>query len=374
MYLLVGNWCPGSGEKGFSVYEYSGAKGELKFLKHGCGDIAASFLTKGACDPFIYAANETDLLLDGKPANQIVVLDATKMPDEIEPVTRKPSYGANPTWICSAFEENYLLISHHGGFGNTSTIEFDADGTIYEKIIYDKPHVILYKLDENGIPERPVDAYLPCRLDDDPGQISRSCSVEKAPHKNFYIICDKGLDMVITVTVDFSSEKIVPLDSISVPKHYAPRYGVFHNRLPIFYADMEGIVHIYAFSYDELGNLRIFQVLDLSAEAGLDGGMPSDIILNPDGNTIYVGIRESNRIAVIHLDQDGSMKLQQLCSNKDGAPNALKLSPDGRYLFVTNVFEKVITRFAVLENGSLEYQGIAASDLCPASMLFFSKE
>lgn len=374
MYLLVGNWCPGSGEKGFSVYEYSGAKGELKFLKHGCGDIAASFLTKGACDPFIYAANETDLLLDGKPANQIVVLDATKMPDEIEPVTRKPSYGANPTWICSAYEENYLLISHHGGFGNTSTIEFDADGTIYEKIIYDKPHVILYKLDENGIPDRPADAFLPCRLDYYPGQISRSHSVIKAPHKNLYMICDKGLDMVITVTVDFTLEKIVPLDSISVPKHYAPRYGVFHNRLPIFYADMEGSVNIYAFSYDELGNLRTFQVLDLSAESGLDGGMPSDIILNPDGNIIYVGIRESNRIAVIHLDQDGSMKLQQLCSNKDGAPNALKLSPDGKYLFVTNVFEKVITRFAVLENGSLEYQGIAASDLCPASMLFFSKE
>lgn len=375
MYLLVGNWCPGPGEKGFSVYEYNSCGGSLTFLNHSNGDIAASFLTKGVRDDLVYATNETDALMDGIPANQIITLDVSHPSEGIRIIARKASFGPNPTWICSAYNQEHLLVTHHGGFCNTSTIDKDNVGNIVEKIVYDESHVILYELDKHGIPDRPADAFLPTKVDYYPGQMSRSHSVIKAPGKNLYMICDKGLDLVLSVMIDFSTNKIIPLDSVSVPRHFAPRYGVFHKNLPIFYADMEGSATIYAFSYDELGNIQILQTLDLTKESKTgaikwNGTMPSDIILNSAGNRLYVGLRGINWIAVIDLDENGTMSVRQFCENRDGAPNALRLSPDGNYLFVTNVFEKVITRFAVAEDGSLAYQGIAAESFCPASMLF----
>lgn len=370
MYLLVGNWCPGPGEKGFSVYEYDSRCGSLKFLNHSNGDIAASFLTKGVLDGLVYATNETDAVADGIPANQIVVLDAATPSEEVKILARKASLGPNPTWICSTYDNGHILITHHGGFCNTSTIETDSKGNVTEKIVYDEPHVILYELNKEGIPDRPADAFLPTKVDYYAGQMSRSHSVIKAPGKNLYMICDKGLDLIMTVTIDFGTKKVIPLDSVSVPRHYAPRYGVFHKTLPLFYADMEGSTVIYAFSYDELGDLRIKQTLDLAKDFSSDAVMPSDIIINSAGSRLYVGLRGVNLIGVVDLKEDGSMSIRQLYSNRDGAPNALRLSPDERYLFVTNVFEKVITRFAVAEDGSLEYQGIAAEDVCPASMLF----
>lgn len=370
MYLLVGNWCPGPGEKGFSIYKYNCENGELIFVNHGENDIAASFLTHGSRDGLVYATNETDRVVDGMPVNQIVALDVSHPSNGVQIAVKKSSLGPNPTWICNTYDCNHLLITHHGGFCNTSTVKTDTDGTISEKIIYDEPHVILYSLNEDGLPDTPVDAFLPSRLDYYPGQMSRSHCVIKAPNKNLYIICDKGLDLILAVTIDFGAQKIVLLDSISVPRRYAPRYGVFHKKLPVFYADMEGSTEIYALTYDEVGNLQIIQTLDLSE--GFDPGdtMPSDIITNDTGNRLYVGLRGPNLIAVIDLDENGSMNLRQLCPNSNGAPNALKLSPDGNYLFVTNIFEKVITRFAVLRNGTLDYQGVAATDVCPASMLF----
>lgn len=370
MYLLVGNWCPGPGEKGLSVYQYNSNHGDLNLLNHSDNDIAASFLAKGATKNIIYATHETDAVIDSMPTNQIVTLDVSNLSESVTVAGRKASLGPNPTWICTTYNNSHALITHHGGFCNTSTIERDQDGNIAEKIVYDEPHVILYRLDENGIPAKAVDAFLPGRVDYYPGQMSRSHSILKAPGKNFYIICDKGLDMIMAVTIDFKDEKIISLDSVAVPRHNAPRYGVFHKNLPIFYADMEGSTDVYAFSYDELGNLKIIQTLDLSEGTVFENTMPSDIILNSDGRKLYVGLRGVNLVAVVNLDANGIMSVQQLCHNADGAPNALKLSPDGKYLFATNVFEKVITKFKVNGDGSLNYLGVAAHDLCPASMLF----
>lgn len=370
MFLLVGNWRPDPGEKGLSVYEYNSQTGNLKFLNHSENNIAASFLTQGVNKTLVYATHETDSIMDGMPTNQIVTLDISNINEGVKVIARKPSLGPNPTWICSTYNDSHVLITHHGGFCNTSTVACGKDGNFVEKIVYDEPHVILYRLNSDGIPDTVADAMLPSKLDYYPDQMSRSHSVLRAPNKNLYIICDKGLDMVMTVTIDFNNEKIVPLDSVAVPRHNAPRYGVFHRELPVFYADMEGCTDIYAFSYDELGNLKIIQTLNLSCDTAVENTMPSDIILSPDGRKLYVGLRGPNLIAVIDLDTNGVMSIQQLCRNPDGAPNALRFSPDGKYLFVTNVFEKVITKFKVHENGSLDYLGVAAHDLCPASMLF----
>ena len=132
---------------------------------------------------------------------------------------------------------------------------------------------------------------------------------------------------------------------------------------------MEGSTNIYALNYDSKGHMSINQCLDICSDKNTNI-MPSDIIFNNSHDYIYVGLRGIKSIAIIRLDNAGLMHLVKLVENHDDNPNQLRFSPDGKYLFVTNIFEGKITRFTVKDNYDLVYDGIVAEDNCPASMLF----
>ncbi|MCD7956703.1 MAG: lactonase family protein [Lachnospiraceae bacterium] len=369
--VIVGNWCPGPGEKGFSLYDYESATGSLTFLSHSYGEIAASFLGNDLAGKHIYATNESDACADGVFSNEVVKLQVSASGTEIQVADRISSLGPNPPWICGDGKGEYLLIPHHGGFGHTSTITRKSDGSLSERLVQDESHIILMRLKKDGSFDCATDAYLPKKRNKTyKGQMSRTHCIRRAPGKNLFFACDKGFDCVISLAINYEEETIFPLDQIAVSSQESPRYGVCHPRLPIFYADMEGSANVYAFSYDDKGKLFRRQKLNVLPRPLSESVMPSDIVMDEEGAHLYVAIRKENVIAVIGLDKDGGMSLQTVAENPDGAPNILRFSPDRQFMFVTNVFEKVISKFLIRADGSLQYMGIAARDVCPASMVF----
>ncbi|MCD8014716.1 MAG: lactonase family protein [Lachnospiraceae bacterium] len=371
MKVIVGNWSPGPGEKGFSLYDYESATGTLTFLSHSCGEIAASFLGNDVLGNYVYATNESDAYADGVFADELVKLKLSESGNEVQIADRTSSLGPNPPWICGDDTEEYLLIPHHGGFGHTSTVTKKSDGSFSERLVQDESHIILMRMKKDGDFDCATDAYLPKKRNKTyKGQMTRTHCIRKAPGKNLFFACDKGFDSVLSLAIDYGEEKLVLLDQISVSSREAPRYGICHPRIPVFYADMEGSTCVHAFSYDGKGKLSRMQKLNVLPRPINESIMPSDIVMDEEGLHLYVGLRGENVIAIVGLDKDGTMALQFVVENPDGAPNILRFSPDRQFLFVTNVFEKVISRFLLRADGSLQYMGVAARDVCPASMVF----
>lgn len=367
MNLLIGNWSPEKGRKGLSIYEYNWSNGEISFIKNIESDVGISYLVASSSKEVFYATNETDTVENGIFYNQILTFNCN---ESISVLNRVSSLGPNPTWICEDDKGKYILVSHHGGFSHTCTVAKNINGRLEEKLVYDEPHVILIKLNSDGSCCEATDAFLPkTNKPNASGLMSRTHSINKAIGKNIFFVCDKGLDAIFSISIDYKNNKIIELDKISVGINESPRYGVVHPDKPIVYVNMEGSTNIYALNYDSKGHMSINQCLDICSDKNTNI-MPSDIIFNNSHGYIYVGLRGIKSIAIIRLDNAGLMHLVKLVENPDGNPNQLRFSPAGKYLFVTNIFEGKITRFTVKDNYDLVYDGIVAEDNCPASMLF----
>lgn len=371
MYVIVGNWRPDSYEKGISVYEYEEETGAFTFVFHGFSDTAVSFLGYGSRENILYATNETDILTENGFQDKILALRLSEESDIISLLDTSSSLGPNPTWICTDETGNYLLATHHGGFCHTSTVVKNSAGDLCEEPVLDKAHIILFRLKEDGTFDKPTDAFLP-RLKEPspPAKMSRTHCIFKAPCSNLFLVCDKGLDLVLSLTIDYQSETLKLLDQIPAASGAAPRYGTCHNVLPIFYADMEGKTDVYSFRYDKNGRLSVLQILNVFPGEPDCKSMASDIIFDSSFRHLYVGFRGENLIAILDVDEYGVMSLNTKIKNPDGAPNILRFSPDHRFLFVTNIFEGIISQYKVEKDGFLTYIKQAALDSCPASMIF----
>lgn len=367
MKLLVGNWSPQKVSKGLSIYEYNCETGDLTFTKNIESDIGISYLVSSHSNNVFYATNETDNVENGIFYNQILTFNNT---ESISVLNRISSLGPNPTWICEDQHSEYVLVSHHGGFSHTCTIKRNTNGRLEEKLVYDEPHIILIKLNPDGSCCKAVDAFLPKIIRPTAStSMSRTHSINRAFNENIFFVCDKGLDAIFSISIDYENNKIIEMDKISVGINEAPRYSIVHPILPIVYVNMEGSTNIYALNYDSEGHMTIKQCLDIYSNS-TEKIIPSDIIFNNTYTYMYVGLRGINSIAIISLDSSGYISLIKLVKNPDGNPNQLRFSPDGKYLFVTNIFEGTITRFTVKDQYDLVYDGVVAKDHCPASMLF----
>lgn len=371
MHVIVGNWRPDSYKKGISVYDYEEETGTFSSVFHGFSDIAVSFLGDSRHNNILYATNETDVLTEDGFGNEIIALALSNGADLVSILDTSSSLGPNPSWLCIDKTGKYLLAAHHGGFGHTSTVIRNDNGDLCEMPVLDQSHIIMFRLKENGSFDKPVDAFLPKTKDPSvPTKISRTHCISKAPFANLYLVCDKGLDLVFSITIDYQTETLKLLDQVSVAPGAAPRYGTCHNVLPIFFADMEEKTDIYSFCYDEDGRLSVLQIINVFPETPACKSKASDIIFDASFRHLYVGYRGENLIAIIDVDENGVMSLNTKIKNPDGAPNILRFSPDKRFLFVTNIFEGVISQYQVEKNGLLTYMRQAAADSCPATMLF----
>lgn len=76
------------------------------------------------------------------------------------------------------------------------------------------------------------------------------------------------------------------------------------------------------------------------------GLLPTDMLLSPDHNKLYVACANSDIVSIIDTKTDEVIDTLSVHTQKDipfgSAPNALAISPDGKYLYVANGTENAI--------------------------------
>ena len=132
-----------------------------------------------------------------------------------------------------------------------------------------------------------------------------------------------------------------------------PRYGVFHPEKPIFYAVNEARTQVGTYLYDtEERSLFPQAVTELTDDPVI--GMPSDVIITPDGKHLYAILRMCDLFAEMDINEEG---VPVLVKNTDcGGKNARGMQMDkaGRYLYICNTESDIITQFTIQKNGRLK--------------------
>ncbi|PZP44356.1 MAG: hypothetical protein DI598_14640 [Pseudopedobacter saltans] len=171
-----------------------------------------------------------------------------------------------------------------------------------------------------------------------------------SPDGKYVFVTNLGNDLIYKY--NFDPKRSTPLTegtpkTYKVPDGYGPRHIVFSKDGKYMYVICELIGKVIAYSYDK-GNLTQLQILDAAPQVdkNLDNG-GSAIRISPNGRFLYVSNRgTANTVAIFHIENDG--KLTHIDDQKVKAhPRDMAFTPDGKYLAVASRDENAVEFYKV---------------------------
>jgi 6-phosphogluconolactonase (cycloisomerase 2 family) len=186
------------------------------------------------------------------------------------------------------------------------------------------------------------------------------------------------MDRIYTYRIDRENSKLIHLDTwVADQVARFPRYCAFHPVLPVYYANNENYAGLNTFQYDEKsGKLTLLQELYLLPEdpGKIEGKSvgAQDIMVHPNGKSLYCTLVGLNLIVVCDLDSQGLPVVRQVAKCNGKMPRGFCLSPDQRFLLCGNMLSGDITTFAVNEDGTLTSTGKTFEAISPSAIRFFS--
>lgn len=162
-------------------------------------------------------------------------------------------------------------------------------------------------------------------------------STVAAPRGKFLLAADLGLDLVKQYRIEGSTVSPCPEADIAVEGGEGPRHMCFRPDGKMLYVVTEMGNHVYRYAYDpKTGGHTLLQKLPTLPAAWRGESTAAGIQLSPDGRFLYVSNRGADTVAVYGVAEDGSLEMlgSQDCGGK--TPRSFCISPTGKYLVVAN--------------------------------------
>jgi 6-phosphogluconolactonase len=360
-YAYVGTYTPnGGGIYLFRMDRSSGALTQLQVMD----DIRnPSWLAVNPAQTRLYAISEIDNY-QGTRSGAVVsyAIDADSL--RIARLGAVSSAGTTPAHASVHPSGKFVFLANYGG-GNVAVFPVGADGALGEASDV-RPSV--------G-PRHHARA-----IDDPPGQFAVSDHdsphlhmVAPDPTGQFVIANDAGLDLTLVWRFDAQAGRLLPADVpvISAPSGSAPRHFVFHPNGRIFYNLYEHDAKVAVYDYDSTrGGLRLKQTLSTLPPKFAGSNLAAEILITPDGRFLYVSNRIHNALALFAVAADGQLRMVSETWVHADYPRSATIDPAGEFIFSCNQKGDSITSFRInAAGGALQFTGRFEPVGSPAVML-----
>lgn len=398
-YLYVGNWHDKK-NNGFRAKEADGSQmdygialcsfdeetGEIKKLST---EYPEEFFGVGRC--FIdknrnvfYATDERENHPDvkfGGGGSRIIAFAIDPETGKLTKVNEQPSFGSKASFVTGDEEGKYILVTNHGARIDTTTTIQDAMGKYHVMVQHDESNVVLFPLREDGSVGEPSDIFRlsgtgPKHFQHGP----HAHSINKAPGKDLFAVCDKGGDQLYVLRLDKDTGKLIPAEG--TPSHRIPgsgcRYSSFHPTKPYLYINHEAESLLTAFVYDEEGRIREVETIvdqpEGYPEPSKDALFQSDVRVDPSGKYLYAAIRVTNVVLVYDIDQETGKLAWKQTFDTEGGIRMLEFSPDGRFLLGSFPYNNKVEVYPIAADGTLGRAVSTLTQPTPATLNFFRTE
>lgn len=166
-----------------------------------------------------------------------------------------------------------------------------------------------------------------------------------APDKKYVLVTDLGLDTVFTYDLDLNF-----VSSAKVPSGYGARHLAFSPCGKYVYCVNELVSSVSAFGYAD-GRLEYIDTTLCPVNA--EKNTAAAIRLSADGKTLYISNRGENTLVSFAVD-GASLKLKQKISCHGDFPRDFDVTPCGRYIVCANQYTNNLTIFS-LTGGEMRY-------------------
>ena len=302
-----------------------------------------------------------------------------KEPEELEGFLRSGEFdGLNVTIPYKKTVIPYCaeLSDTARAIGAVNTIVRRPDGGFGNEVLFDDSALVLFRIEPDGSLGEVCDVsvnpgtggkgeHSQVNVDPVSGHIqlvevlSRLHAVVASPSGELLAVCDKGMDKIYTYRIDRAQGRLLRLNEWTAPEVACfPRYAAFHPAGGVLYVNNENLALLNCFHYDETtGALERFDsVYLLDRDPGPVDGKPvgaQDILVHPNGRTLYCTLCGLNLIVVCRIGNDGAPRPVQHVNARGILPRGLALSPDGRFLLSGNMVSGDVTVFAADGEGLL---------------------
>jgi 6-phosphogluconolactonase len=208
---------------------------------------------------------------------------------------------------------------------------------------------------------------------------------QAGPHAHFVtfdptgkhvLVADKGIDRIVIYQLDAEAGKLVPNDPPFGTLHAgaAPRHIAFHPNGRYVYVNGEADMTITAFEYDgERGALNELHYLStIPDDAPREGCSTAQIMVEPNGEFVYVSNRGHDSIAIFAIDQaSGRLTALGNVPTQGQTPRNFNIDPSGTYLYAANQNSDTIVTFRIDHaSGQLVPTGDVTQVGSPVCILF----
>jgi 6-phosphogluconolactonase len=161
------------------------------------------------------------------------------------------------------------------------------------------------------------------------------------PGRGHVLVADLGTDVVYRYALDLSSGALTLADELRTPPGAGPRHLVVRDRFAYVANELDSTVTVM-----DLDAGSALGTVSTRPEGSTEASHPSAIRLSVDGRFLYVANRFVDEIAVLAVD-GAELALVGAVPCGDDHPRDIVLSPDGSHLYSANQFADSITSFRI---------------------------
>ena len=401
VFAYVGNWSfqarPEKG-KGISIFEFEKETGDMTLIETVYPEVAAGQLYLDAENGILYSNDEC-----GERHGEIggggylLAFAIDRETGRLTLMNRKETLSPEPSYLCLDKTGKYMVTCHCSDPWHVTRVIKRPDGSFSNEVLFDDTALVMFRVEADGslgeicdVAITPGsgghDEFSKVNIDPVSGHIqlvrviSRQHAVVASPDGEMLVVCDKGMDKVYTFRIDRENGKLQRLAEWQAPEVACfPRYAAFHPDKPVLYVNNENYAQLNSFHYDSAtGELERFdKVYLLPEDPGMVEGKPvgaQDILVHPNGKTLYLTVCGLNQIIVCELDERGCPHPIQYMPSRGKLPRGLAISPDQGYLLSGNMVSGDITLFAISEDGRLTDTGKTFEAVSPSAIRMLAVE
>lgn len=313
-----------------------------------------SFLAVSRDGKFLYSVNET-LKFEGKDSGYVSSFAIDKKTGSLTFLNRQPSHGAAPCHISITDDGKLVLVANYLA-GNVVAFPVAKDGAL-SPASDNKQHI------GNG-------------PNADRQEAPHAHSVILDHANKFAFVNDLGIDKVVGYSVDKKHGKLTPIEkSYAARSGSGPRHFKFHPDGKFAFINHELDMTVSALGYDhktgELTHLATLSTLPENYKATKKDSI-ADLHISPDGKFLYVSNRGHDSIASFSIDEkNGGLTPIEFVKTGGKTPRNFAITPDGQFLLAANQGSDSITVFTVdMKTGKLTATSQSARVAKPVCLIF----
>jgi 6-phosphogluconolactonase len=275
---------------------------------------------------------------------------------QLDYLNKQPTRGSIAAQMSFDRTGQYLLLVNYGA------------GPITQK---PNRSVVVFPLLSDGSVGAPISEATHSGPGHDPVRQERPHAhcVLATPDNEYIIVSDLGLDQLISYRFDGNIAQQV---QVTLPPGSGPRHFVFHPHSPHAYVANELNSTVASLDFDAAkGQLAIRSIATTVPGSAIAGNHCSEIKLSPDGRYLYVGNRGHDSLSRFAIGETGDATLIGNTPSGGRTPRHFAFDPSGSFLAVANQDSDSIAIFAVnRETGDLSMLAAGAPTGTPTSVAF----